>query len=77
MVAPQVEEQGKVECVEMSQDGAMEKEEAMNLALLEPEEMGGNLVLWAKPCNPDCTRARATSVLPLGAKHKENLQDMP
>lgn len=27
---------------------------------------GGNLVLWAKLCNPDCTRARATSVLPLG-----------
>lgn len=33
--------EGKVGCVEMSQGGALEKEEAMNLALLGPEEMGG------------------------------------
>lgn len=33
--------QGKVGCVEMSQGGAMEKEGAMNLALLGPGEMGG------------------------------------
>lgn len=33
--------QGKVGCVEMSQSGAMEKEGAMILALLGPEEMGG------------------------------------
>lgn len=68
-------EQGKVGCVEISQGGSMEKKEAINLALLGPEEMGGTWCFEPNHINLDCTRARTTA--PPGAKHKENVQDIP